>query len=112
MPRYVSGSSTFSIHSEVADQVEALEDEPDFAVANARAIRERQILRPGGRQDVLPFGRRIQQAENRQQRRLAAARRTGDGDVLAFLDVQMDAGECMRFDFVGVENLGHVFKID
>ena len=38
MPRYVSGSSTFSYTVRIADQVEALEDEADLAVADARPL--------------------------------------------------------------------------
>ena len=37
------------VDGEVADQVEALEDEPDLAVADARALRQRQVRRPACR---------------------------------------------------------------
>ena len=78
-------------HGEIADQVEALEDEPDLAVADARALRGGQLGDRPAVQQVLPFGRRVEQAENRQQRRLAAARRPGDRDVLALADLEVDA---------------------
>src|SRR5918995_7501890 len=68
-------------HGEVADQVEALEDEPDLAVAHARALRERQVRHLLAVQQVGALGRRVEQAEDGQERRLAAARRTGNRDV-------------------------------
>ena len=65
-------------HREIADQVEALKDESDLAVADARALRSRELGDRPAVQLVRAFGRRVEQAENRQQRRLAAARRPGD----------------------------------
>ena len=50
---------------EVADQVEALEDEPDLAVADARALAEIEILNGLARDGVGPIGRRVEQAEDR-----------------------------------------------
>src|SRR5262249_7917961 len=55
---------------------------------------------------------RIEQAENRQQRRLAAAGRAGNRHVLAPLDLQRDLGERMRLDFVRDENLRQLVEHD
>ena len=54
--------------------------------------REAELADRAPVEGILPLGRRIQQTENRQQRRFAAPRRSGDRDVLAVLDLQMDAG--------------------
>ncbi len=50
--------------------------------------------------------------EDREQRRLAAARGPGDRDVLALLDLEVDAGERVRLDLVGVEDLGQALELD
>ena len=100
------------VDGEVANQVEALEDEPDLAVAHARALGERQVGDRLAVQDVLALGRRVEQAEDRQQRRLAAARRPGDRDVLAALDLEVDPGERVRLDFVGEEDLRDAVEVD
>src|SRR5260370_11179951 len=99
-------------HREIADQVEALEDEPDLAVADAGALGRRQLRDRPVVQDVLSLRRRVEEAENRQQRRFAAARRPGDRDVLAFADLHVDPGERMGLDFVGEEDLRHSVKLD
>jgi hypothetical protein len=76
---------------QVANQVEALEDEPDLAVPHARALGRGELGDRTVVQEVLPFGRRIKQAEDRQQRRLAAPGRSRDGHVLALVDLEVDA---------------------
>ena len=55
---------------------------------------------------------RVEQAENREQRGLAAAGRAGDRDVLALPNLEMDARERVGLDFVGVEHLGDGFQFD
>ena len=97
---------------QVADQVEALEDEPDLAVAHARALGERQVRDFLAVQDVAPFGRRVEQPQDREQRRLAAARRAGNRDVLTALDLEVDAGQGMRLDLVGEEHLRDAVEVD
>src|SRR5919197_1892035 len=76
---------------EIANQVETLEDEADLAVAHARALRRRQFRDGPVVQEVLAFGRRVEKAEDRQERRLAAARWSGDRHVLALVDLEVDA---------------------
>jgi hypothetical protein len=92
-------------HGEVANQVEALEDEPDLAVADARALRQREVRDLVAVQHVRAFGRRVQQSEDRQQRRLAAARWAGNGDVFALRDFEVDTGQGVGFYFIRVEHL-------
>ena len=53
------------VHVEVADQIEALEDEPDLAVAHARPLGERQVGDRLAVEGVLALGRRVEQPENR-----------------------------------------------
>src|SRR5262249_43415014 len=71
------------VDRQVADEFEALEDESDLPVADARPLRERQRLRRLAVQRVLALGGRVEKTQEGQQRRLAAARGTRDRDVLA-----------------------------
>ena len=100
------------IDREIADQIETLEDEPDFLVANARALREIEILDRLPIQLIAPAGRRIEQADDREQRRFPAARRPRHGDIFAFIDRQVNAGERVRFDLIGVEDFGQILNLD
>ena len=100
------------VDGQVADQVEALEDEPDLAVADARPLGERQVGDRLAVEHVVAVGRRVEQAENRQQRGLAAARRPGDGDVLAALDLEVDPGERVGLDLVGEEDLRDAVEVN
>ena len=79
------------VDRQVADQVEGLEDEADLAVADARALGRLELLDRPAVERVAALGRRVQQAQDREQRGLAAARGPGDRDVLASLDLQMHA---------------------
>ena len=63
--------------------------------------------------EVVPaLGGRVEQAEDREQRGLAAAGRAGNGHILALADLQMNAREGVGFDLVGVEDLGDAFEFD
>src|SRR5690606_16597737 len=53
---------------EIANQVEALEDEPDLAIADACALALREIGDRTSVQQVLTAGRRVEQAEEGEQR--------------------------------------------
>ena len=55
-------------------------------------------------QDIGSARRRIEKAEDRQERRFAAAGRTGDGHILALLEIEMDARESVCLHLVGVED--------
>jgi len=59
-------------HGQLADQIEALEDEPDLTIADARALDGRQRVHRTVVEPVLPAGGRVEQAEDGEQRRLAA----------------------------------------
>ena len=63
-------------------------------------------------QRVLAVGRRIEQSEDRQKRRLAATRWTFHGHVLAVPDVEVDVGERVGLHLVGVEDLLDAFEPD
>ncbi|OLB60596.1 MAG: hypothetical protein AUI11_13210 [Acidobacteria bacterium 13_2_20CM_2_66_4] len=78
-------------HGEIANQVEALKDKADLAVADTRALRRWQFRDGPVVQEILAFGRRIEEAEDRQERRLAAARWSGDRHVLALVDLEVNA---------------------
>ena len=99
-------------HREIADQVEALEDEPDFAIADARALRGRQLRDRPAVQPVRTRRRRVEQAENRQQRRLAAARRTGNRDIFASGDLEAHVRQRVRLHLLGREHLRQVLELD
>src|ERR1700721_1954135 len=64
-------------HGEIADQVETLEDETDLLVANARTFGKIKVLDSPAAERIAPRSRRIKQANNRQERRLAATGRAG-----------------------------------
>src|SRR6266581_9137905 len=100
------------INCEIADQVETLEDESNFLIANARARAEVQIFDRLAVQLIFPFGWSVEQADDREQRRLPASRRAGHGHVLSLANRQVNAGECVGFDFVGVEDLGELFNLN
>ena len=75
---------------EVGDQVERLEDEPELTVADAR---ERAIRRGRDRLAVEldpPSRRHVEQANQIQQRALAAARRPHDRDEFALTHLEVD----------------------
>src|SRR5580693_2469949 len=72
------------VHRKIANQIETLEDESNFLVANAGTLRKIQILDRLRIQAIAAAGGSIEQTNNREQRRLAAARGAGHGDVLPF----------------------------
>src|SRR4030095_6477950 len=61
------------IDCQVADQVEALEDESNFAIANAGAFRHRKVFNRVLVQHVLTFGWGVEQTEDREKRGFTAA---------------------------------------
>ena len=97
---------------EVADQVEALEDESDLPIPDASALGERELLGRLAVQGVVPVGGRVEQAEDRKQRRLAASRRPGDRHVLAVGDLEVDPREGVRLDLIREENLRDAIELD
>src|SRR5437588_2316829 len=61
------------VNGQVADEVKALENESDLAVANARAFRERQVRDFRSLERIAAARWRVEQAEDREQCRFAAA---------------------------------------
>src|SRR5262249_41492393 len=59
------------IDRKIANQIETLKDEADFPVANARTLREIQVLDRPPIQEVLSARWGIEQPHNREQRRFA-----------------------------------------
>src|SRR5690349_17313133 len=100
------------VNVEIADQVEALEYETDFAVADARTLGKRKILDRMVIQDVLAGARRIQQAEDRKQGRLAAARGPGNGNVFTLFNVEMNTRERVGLDLVRLKHFSDVGEVD
>ena len=98
------------VHRKVADQVERLEDKADLPVADAGALGELQPAHRPAVQRVGAVAGSIQQAQNGQQGGLAAARRAGDREVLALLQIELDAGQGVRLDLVGHEHFGHAVQ--
>jgi len=97
---------------QVADQVEGLEDEADLAVANARALRRRKRLDRVAGEHVPAGRRRVEEAEDREERRLAAAGWAADREVLAAPHFEADRGEGVRLEVVGQEDFVHFVEAD
>ncbi len=76
-------------------QIEGLEDESDFLVADARQLIVVQFADQLAVEPVLALGRRIEAADQVHQRRFAGARWTHDGDVLVVPDAEVDAAQGM-----------------
>ena len=98
---------------QVANQVEALEDEPDLAVAHARPLGRRRARRPAG----CSAGSCPSVGESSRPRiESSVDLPQPDGpaidDVFAFVDLEVDPGQGMRLDFVGEEDLGHTIQLD
>src|SRR6185436_17362318 len=87
------------------DQVERLEDESDLAIADASALRRRELRNRLAGEHVLTIRWRVEQTEDREQRRFAAARRSFHGDIFARLHFDVNVLEGVGLDLVSVENL-------
>ena len=61
---------------------------------------------------VSALARRVQQPEQREQRRLAATRRPGDRHVLPVRDLEVHARERVRLDLVGEKDLRDAVELD
>ena len=99
----MSGSSTFSYTVRSPIRLKLWKMKPTSRL-RTRARSESDSAVAGSLvQHVGAVGRRVEQAEDRQQRRLAAARRPGNRHVLALGDLDVDVVERVRFHFVRVE---------
>jgi hypothetical protein len=85
-------------------QVEGLEDEPDFFVADPRQFVVIHLADLLPVQQVAAFAGRVQAADEVHQRRLAGPGRPHDGDVLAALDGHVDPAE--RMNLLGAHDVG------
>ena len=61
---------------------------------------------------VAAADRRIEQPKDREQRGLATTGRAGDGDVFAGANIEVNAGERMRFNFIGEEDFGDAVEVN
>ena len=96
------------IHIEFVDQVEALEHKADVALAELGALLLLQAADFGAEEFIGTAGGIVQQAEDVQQRGLAAAGRAHDGDELAVLDFEGNAVEGRGLDLFRPEDLGKI----
>ena len=94
------------------EQVEELEDDADRrpAMDGPGVAVQRAHLRPGDDDGALVGD--VEAGDDRQQRRLAAPRRTGDGDELACRDGQVDAAQGAHRRRVAVERPLEVPDLD
>ena len=86
------------VHGQRVEQVIALKNEADVPLLNLEAVLLAQLVNGMIAEVVLAGPRGIVHAEHVQQRRLAGARRSHDGDELSFADIETDAPEheCLR----------------
>src|SRR5262249_27801811 len=100
------------VHRQVANEVDALKDEADLAVANARALRGFEIRHRLVVERIRTIAGRVEQPQNRQQRRLPATGRPRDGDVLAFVNFEIDIVQGVCLDLVGEEDFPDALEFD
>src|SRR5690606_39696152 len=82
----------------LGNEVEALKDEADLAIAKPRALLGVDLVDRDAGEPVLARRGLVEETEDRQQRGLAASGRTFDRHVFAALDDEIDAAERMRLD--------------
>ena len=87
------------------DQVEALEDEADLAVADHGQLVFVQLPDVDAVEQVATRGRVVEAADDVHQRRLARAGRAHDRHVVAALDGQVDAGDGVHGGVTGAIGL-------
>ena len=85
-------------------QVERLEDETDFLVANARQFVVAHVADQVAVDEVLALGGGVQAADEVHQSGLTGAGRPHDGDILAAPDLHIHAGD--RMDFLVAHDVG------
>ena len=91
-------------YRQVSNQVESLKNETNLPIPNACPLDRCQSRDRLAVKVVLTTSWCVEQTKNREQRRLAAARRAGDGDVLALPDFEVDVLQRVRLDFIGQEH--------
>ncbi len=94
------------------EEVELLEDEADAAVAHLGQRGLAHVAHVLAGQVVAARGRDVEAAQDVHQRRLARARWSDDGDVLAFVDGQAHPAQRGDRDGAGAVDLGHPLEVD
>ena len=97
---------------EIADEIEALEDEADLAIPNPRALRKREVRDLAALERIAAVRSAYRAGRGWKGASIFRSPRAGDGDVFARADVEMDAGERVRFDFIGEEDFGDAVEVD
>ena len=97
---------------QLVDQIEALEHEADMGTAQQRQLAFRGAGDLLAEKEELTVARPVEQAQNVQQGRLAAARRAHDGEELALPDVQADPTQRQGLDVAGAIGLGEVDEFE
>ena len=97
---------------QVGEQVELLEDEADEDVAHVRELVLVEGLHVVAGQPEDAGRRHVEAAEDVHERRLARARRPGDGDELVLLDAQRDVAQGDDLGGAGAVDLAHVDQLD
>ena len=100
------------INRQVADEIEALENEADLAIADARALGKGEIGDLAALERIAAVRRRVEQPEDGEQSRFSATRRPGDGDIFAGANVEVNARKRVRFDFISEEDFGDAIEVD
>ena len=95
-------------HREIAQQVELLKDEADLAVAQPGQRAVAMAVDPRAVELDLARARLVEQADEIEQRALAAARRAHHRNKLALGDVEIDVVERRRLDPLGAVQLAHL----
>src|SRR5262249_19721678 len=95
-----------------ADQIEGLENEANFAIADARAVVEIETCDRLAVEDVVSFRGRIEQAKNGQERGLPAAGGSGNSEVFAFFDFEIDGRERVGFKLGCEEDFADFLHFD
>ena len=94
------------------EQVEALEDEADLAVANFGQAIIVHLAHVLSVEQIHAAGRHIQRPQDVHQGRFAGAGRAHDGHHLAGVDLQRDAAQGMHLKVAHAVDLGHVTDVD
>ena len=100
------------VNGQVADEIEALENEADLAIADAGALREGEVRDLTALERVAAVRWRVEQAEDREQGRLSTTGRAGDGDVFAAANIEVNARERVGFDLIREEDFGDAVEVN
>src|SRR5262249_21636127 len=97
---------------EVADEVEALEDEPDLPVADVGPLGGAEARYRTAIEEVGPGGGGVEQPEDRQERGLPRAGGADDCHPFPLVHRHVHVGEGVGLDLVGEEHLGDALQVE